>query len=200
MTQFNDLFKKKLRGQQFEEKDKYWTQLEKRLNEAERENRFYLRFKKWFLPFLLIGVAGLALHIYSQQAEKPTIAISESSKTVKQTNNQNFTITANSSEGNDALMNIQSVEETARKRKSLCHNDALMNIQSVEEVSVVKPSQQAVDVINGEQKNHTERMHEAIKAMNPKTQKPTAENSNLEKNPTQNKAFVSAKFNPQKTQ
>jgi hypothetical protein len=178
MTQFNDLFKKKLRGQQFEEKDKYWTQLEKRLNEAERENGFYLRFKKWFLPFLFIGVAGLALYIYSQQAEKPTIAVSESSKTVKQTNKQNYTLTANSSEGNDAPMNIQSVEE----------------------VSVVKPSQQAVDVINGEQKNHTERMHEAIKAMNPKTQKPTAENSNLEKNTTQNKAFVSAKFNPQNTQ
>jgi hypothetical protein len=177
MTQFNDLFKRKLQGQQFEEKDKYWAQLEKRLNEAERESRFFIRFKKWFLPFLLIGVSGIAAYIYSQQSEKPRIVDSESSSR-QQANKNNLTITLNNSEGSDTPMDNRAGEE----------------------VFVANQVKEKAGEMNAEQSNAKETKPKAIQSLNPKVEKPTAENGNHEKNTTKNNVFTGTKLITQNTQ
>jgi hypothetical protein len=64
MENFNELFKKKLAEQQFDGKEKYWLQLEKKLNENAQEKVVIAWYKKWLLPAVAIVIAGAASLIY----------------------------------------------------------------------------------------------------------------------------------------
>lgn len=60
MENFNELFKKKLDEQQFDGKEKYWAQLEDKLNESAQEKVVIAWYKKWLLPFIAIAIIGTA--------------------------------------------------------------------------------------------------------------------------------------------
>lgn len=73
MDNLNDLFKKKLSEQQFEGKEKYWTELEKKLAEHAQEKTVIAWYKRWLLPMFAIAAIGvMATLLYTNNAQKIT--------------------------------------------------------------------------------------------------------------------------------
>lgn len=70
MENFNELFKKKLAEQQFDGKEKYWTQLEEKLNQSAQEKVVIAWYKKWLLPFIAIAIIGTAAVFLSESDSK----------------------------------------------------------------------------------------------------------------------------------
>jgi hypothetical protein len=66
MKNLNDLFKKKLAEQQFEDKDKHWAQLEKKLTENVQEKVVIAWYNKWLLPLIAIVTIGITALIYNR--------------------------------------------------------------------------------------------------------------------------------------
>lgn len=66
MKNLNDLFKKKLAEQQFEDKDKHWAQLEKKLTENAQEKVVIAWYNKWLLPLIAIVTIGITALIYNR--------------------------------------------------------------------------------------------------------------------------------------
>lgn len=67
MKNFNELFKKKLEEQQFDGKEKYWTQLEKKLNEAAQEKVVIAWYKKWLLPVIAVIAIGATALLFTKK-------------------------------------------------------------------------------------------------------------------------------------
>jgi hypothetical protein len=65
MENFNELFKKKLAEQQFDGKEKYWSQLEKKLNENAQEKVVVAWYKKWLLPLIAVVGIGVTAMLYN---------------------------------------------------------------------------------------------------------------------------------------
>jgi len=73
MNNLNSLFKKKLAEQQFDGKDKYWSQLEQKLNDNAQEKVVIAWYKKWLLPFFFFFFVGVSALIYSNSTSKKLI-------------------------------------------------------------------------------------------------------------------------------
>lgn len=84
MNKLDDLFKKKLAEQQFDGKDKYWAQLEKKLTENAQEKVVIAWYKKWLLPVIAIVTIGMAALIYNSNLFTDEPAISANSNQSKQ--------------------------------------------------------------------------------------------------------------------
>jgi hypothetical protein len=65
MENFNELFKKKLAEQQFEGKEKYWKQLEEKLNENAQKKVVIAWYKKWLLPVVAIMALGTVALLFN---------------------------------------------------------------------------------------------------------------------------------------
>lgn len=83
MKNLNDLFKKKLAEQQFEGKDKYWAQLEKKLTENSQEKVVIAWYKQWLLPVIALLTIGIAALIYNSNVTsvEPVQSISSNQST-----------------------------------------------------------------------------------------------------------------------
>lgn len=83
MKNLNDLFKKKLAEQQFEGKDKYWAQLEKKLTENAQEKVVIAWYKQWLLPVIALLTIGIAALIYNSNVTsvEPVQSISSNQST-----------------------------------------------------------------------------------------------------------------------
>ena len=173
MTQFNDLFKKKLSGQQFQEKDKYWTQLEKRLDRAEREKGFFLRFKKWFLPTLLVGFAGLAAYLYTHRAKQTSIAQVEHTE-----------------DTNQAMLN-DTIMSTTEKQVV----DASSNARDNQNLSAGKASPEANTTMSETQIIPTAKVYKAQNAASTKDDKVMTAQGNEVSYVANNKAFNASNVN-----
>jgi hypothetical protein len=70
MTNLNDLFKKKLAEQQFDGKEKYWAQLDKKLTAHAQEKVVVAWYKKWLLPMFAIVITGATFLMYNHYSNK----------------------------------------------------------------------------------------------------------------------------------
>jgi hypothetical protein len=116
MENFNELFKKKLAEQQFDGKEKYWTQLEKKLNENAQEKVVIAWYKKWLLPVIAIVTIGIAALLYSNSIN---------------TNTQNKS-TGPNTEKNDQLLAAQEVVESP-KNNTPNNSNTLNNEVSIDD-------------------------------------------------------------------
>ena len=87
MKNLNELFKKKLAEQQFDGKEQYWAQLEKKLNESAQEKVVVVWYKKWLLPVIAIVVMGALALLFTMSNDKKNTTQLEAFKveTIEQT-------------------------------------------------------------------------------------------------------------------
>jgi hypothetical protein len=69
MNDLNELFKKKLAEQQFDGKEKYWSQLEKKLNDNEQDKVAIVWYKKWLLPIVAIVALGTIALLFNYSSK-----------------------------------------------------------------------------------------------------------------------------------
>ena len=69
MDNLNELFKKKLAEQQFDGKEKYWSQLEKKLSDNEQDKVAIVWYKKWLLPIVAIFVLGTIALLFNYSSK-----------------------------------------------------------------------------------------------------------------------------------
>ena len=69
MDNLNKLFKKKLAEQQFDGKEKYWSQLEKKLSDNEQDKVAIVWYKKWLLPIVAIVVLGTIALLFNYSSK-----------------------------------------------------------------------------------------------------------------------------------
>ena len=69
MNNLNELFKKKLAEQQFDGKEKYWSQLEKKLSDNEQDKVAIVWYKKWLLPIVAIVVLGTIALLFNYSSK-----------------------------------------------------------------------------------------------------------------------------------
>jgi hypothetical protein len=69
MNDLNKLFKKKLSEQQFDGKEKYWSQLEKKLSDNEQDKVAIVWYKKWLLPIVAIVVLSTIALLFNYSSK-----------------------------------------------------------------------------------------------------------------------------------
>jgi hypothetical protein len=116
MENFNKLFKKKLAEQQFDGKEKYWRQLEEKLNENAQEKVVIAWYKKWLLPVIVIVTISLAALLYNNSVN--TITKKDIATQTTQTNDQ--------------LIAAQQVDESSKNKVETNSNTVNVSEAAVE--------------------------------------------------------------------
>jgi hypothetical protein len=116
MENFNKLFKKKLAEQQFDGKEKYWKQLEEKLNENAQEKVVIAWYKKWLLPVIAIVTISLAALLYNNSVN--TITKKDIATQTTQTNDQ--------------LIAAQQVDESSKNKVETNSNTVNVSEAAVE--------------------------------------------------------------------
>ena len=116
MENFNKLFKKKLAEQQFDGKEKYWKQLEEKLNENAQEKVVIAWYKKWLLPVIVIVTISLAALLYNNSVN--TITKKDIATQTTQTNDQ--------------LIAAQQVDESSKNKVETNSNTVNVSEAAVE--------------------------------------------------------------------
>ena len=112
MDNLNELFKKKLAEQQFDGKEKYWSQLEKKLSDNEQDKVAIVWYKKWLLPILAIVVLGTIALLFNYSSK----------------NNVENTKALYSGNSNDQLLSAQQANHaasTAKKESTTVSNNEI---------------------------------------------------------------------------
>lgn len=112
MNNLNELFKKKLAEQQFDGKEKYWSQLEKKLSDNEQDKVAIVWYKKWLLPIVAIVVLGTIALLFNYSSK----------------NNVENTKALYSGNSNDQLLSAQQANHaasTAKKESTTVSNNQI---------------------------------------------------------------------------
>ena len=112
MDNLNELFKKKLAEQQFDGKEKYWSQLEKKLSDNEQDKVAIVWYKKWLLPIVAIVVLGTIALLFNYSSK----------------NNVENTKALYSGNSNDQLLSAQQANHaasTAKKESTTVSNNEI---------------------------------------------------------------------------
>ena len=117
MNNLNELFKKKLAEQQFDGKEKYWSQLEKKLSDNEQDKVAIVWYKKWLLPIVAIVVLGTIALLFNYSSK----------------NNVENTKALYSGNSNDQLLSAQQANHAASTAKK--ESTTVSNNQITEDVT-----------------------------------------------------------------
>jgi hypothetical protein len=117
MDNLNELFKKKLAEQQFDGKEKYWSQLEKKLSDNEQDKVAIVWYKKWLLPIVAIVVLGTIALLFNYSSK----------------NNVENTKALYSGNSNDQLLSAQQANHAASTAKK--ESTTVSNNQITEDVT-----------------------------------------------------------------
>ncbi len=117
MDNLNKLFKKKLAEQQFDGKEKYWSQLEKKLSDNEQDKVAIVWYKKWLLPIVAIVVLGTIALLFNYSSK----------------NNVENTKALYSGNSNDQLLSAQQANHAASTAKK--ESTTVSNNQITEDVT-----------------------------------------------------------------
>ena len=117
MDNLNELFKKKLAEQQFDGKEKYWSQLEKKLSDNEQDKVAIVWYKKWLLPIVAIVVLGTIALLFNYSSK----------------NNVENTKALYSGNSNDQLLSAQQANRAASTAKK--ESTTVSNNQITEDVT-----------------------------------------------------------------
>ena len=112
MDNLNELFKKKLAEQQFDGKEKYWSQLEKKLSDNEQDKVAIVWYKKWLLPIVAIVALGTIALLFNYSSK----------------NNVENTKALYSGNSNDQLISAQQANHaasTAKKESTTVSNNEI---------------------------------------------------------------------------
>ena len=149
MNNLNDLFKKKLSEQQFDGKEKYWAQLDKKLTEHAQEKVVIAWYKKWLLP-VFVAITAIAVALYLNQNDSKltstnnivkinqTEQISNAQEIVSsKENTSDYTDNTKPEHENDLLANQvvpnaskNDVNETLNKSVKITENNTFNNTNS----------------------------------------------------------------------
>lgn len=108
MENFKELFKKKLAEQQFDGKEKYWAQLEEKLNESAQEKVVIAWYKKWLLPVMAIVITGTLALLYNNSIKKNATV-----KNIAQTSSINDQALAAQKADQSTINNIENKSNTS---------------------------------------------------------------------------------------
>jgi len=157
MKNLNELFKKKLAEQQFDGKEKYWAQLDKKLTEHAQEKVVIAWYKKWLLPVIAIVTVGLASLLYNTNTHKSKDVVKENSNQSSKNqsapapaiaqNNVNPSAQVSNTSSNNQIENIENkVVEVAPK--------SIMSKKSVDDSNISNSSLKSTQT-NLKQKDKT---------------------------------------------
>lgn len=148
MTHLNDLFKKKLSEQQFDGKEKYWAQLNKKLTEHAQEKVVIAWYKKWLLPLFAIIVAGAASIYYFNSSNNSEVSKSNFTKTQKESLS-----TAQESVQNTEPHIVSDISNSTSSN-SIAHSKANQVSEKVQNESLNAIPEKADEVINAISTQH----------------------------------------------
>jgi hypothetical protein len=117
MKNLNELFKRKLAEQQFDGKEQYWAQLEKKLNEAAQEKVVVAWYKKWLLPAVaVLAVSAAAIYIVNLNSKKSNVSlVQQQSETVTEQTSAHEGVLSNPNQNIESINNVTNVNTLSTK-------------------------------------------------------------------------------------
>lgn len=138
MNNLNHLFKKKLSEQQFDGKEKYWAQLDKKLTEHAQEKVVIAWYKKWLLPvFIAITACAVALFLNHNENKiassnkinntNYTEQLSTAQEVVSSDENTSSSIDVKTNQPENDLNSNQTVQNASNKLTNEASNETQIN-------------------------------------------------------------------------
>ncbi len=143
MKNLNDLIKKKLAEQQFEDKDKHWAQLDKKLTENAQEKVVIAWYNKWLLPLIAIVTIGITALIYNRNVA----AVDKLKAVSAQQSNQLSSAqeVASTSPSKNEIVLTENAAHSSPIANNQFSNTADFNTQSKENSIISKPINKSIN-------------------------------------------------------